>query len=155
MSRLINDWMDPSSLEWWRLMNHHFITIVHACVHPQFFGGLVWILIASSNVPVPLLQGWVMFVSVTSFFLSTAYLIVFITGLADRINADWNFLVRYQSIMWSFRDFFYYFFTALHVLKEHSRWLSVFNVVMAAAGVWQSWGTVLRAVAFFFQVSMC
>ncbi|XP_061531824.1 protein MAL2 [Phycodurus eques] len=57
-----------------------------------FFGGLVWILVASSNVPVPLLQGWVMFVSVTAFLLSSAYLLLLITGLADRISIDWNFL---------------------------------------------------------------
>ncbi|KAJ8394636.1 hypothetical protein AAFF_G00044390 [Aldrovandia affinis] len=56
------------------------------------FGGLVWILVASSNVPVPLLQGWVMFVSVSMFVFSTAYLIVFLLGFADRINTDWNFL---------------------------------------------------------------
>uniref|UniRef100_UPI0037E8F17B protein MAL2 n=1 Tax=Semicossyphus pulcher TaxID=241346 RepID=UPI0037E8F17B len=56
------------------------------------FGGLVWILVASSNVPVPLLQGWVMFVSVTAFFLSSAYLTLLVTGLADRINTNWNFL---------------------------------------------------------------
>ncbi|KAJ8353829.1 hypothetical protein SKAU_G00213960 [Synaphobranchus kaupii] len=56
------------------------------------FGGLVWILVASSNVPVPLLQGWVMFVSVSMFVFSTVYLIVFLLGFADRINTDWNFL---------------------------------------------------------------
>ncbi|KAG7475307.1 MAL2 [Solea senegalensis] len=66
------------------------------------FGGLVWILVASSNVPVPLLQGWVMFVSVTSFFMSSAYLTLLITGLADRINTDWNFL-----------DVFYHFLAVL------------------------------------------
>ncbi|KAJ8288460.1 hypothetical protein COCON_G00011190 [Conger conger] len=55
-------------------------------------GALVWILVASSNVPVPLLQGWVMFVSICMFVCSTAYLIVFLLGLADRINTDWNFL---------------------------------------------------------------
>ncbi|XP_051921739.1 protein MAL2 isoform X2 [Hippocampus zosterae] len=66
------------------------------------FGGLVWILVASSNVPVPLLQGWVMFVSVTAFFLSSAYLFLLITGLADRINIDWNFL-----------DVFYHFLALL------------------------------------------
>ncbi|XP_057689900.1 protein MAL2 isoform X2 [Corythoichthys intestinalis] len=66
------------------------------------FGGLVWILVASSNVPVPLLQGWVMFVSVTAFFLSSAYLILLITGLADRISIDWNFL-----------DVFYHFIALL------------------------------------------
>ncbi|XP_012738345.2 protein MAL2 [Fundulus heteroclitus] len=66
------------------------------------FGGLVWILVASSNVPVPLLQGWVMFVSLTTFFLSTTYLTLLITGLADRINTDWNFL-----------DVFYHFIAVL------------------------------------------
>lgn len=63
------------------------------CLYKQLVGGLVWILVASSNVPVPLLQGWVMFVSVTAFFLSSAYLTLLITGLAERINTDWNFLV--------------------------------------------------------------
>ncbi|XP_070691822.1 protein MAL2 [Pempheris klunzingeri] len=66
------------------------------------FGGLVWILVASSNVPVPLLQGWVMFVSITTFVFSSAYLTVFITGLADHINTDWNFL-----------DVFYHFLALL------------------------------------------
>lgn len=66
------------------------------------FGALVWILVASSNVPVPLLQGWVMFVSVTAFFLSSAYLTFFITGLADHINTDWNFV-----------DVFYHFIALL------------------------------------------
>ncbi|XP_061920261.1 protein MAL2 [Entelurus aequoreus] len=66
------------------------------------FGGLVWILVASSNVPVPLLQGWVMCVSVIAFFLSSAYLTLLITGLADRINTDWNFL-----------DVFYHFIALL------------------------------------------
>ncbi|XP_047455668.1 protein MAL2 [Mugil cephalus] len=66
------------------------------------FGGLVWILVASSNVPVPLLQGWVMFVSVTAFFLSSAYLALLITGLAERIYTNWNFL-----------DLFYHFIALL------------------------------------------
>lgn len=66
------------------------------------FGGLVWILVASSNVPVPLLQGWVMFVSLTTFFMSSAYLVLLITGLADRINTDWNSM-----------DVFYHFLALL------------------------------------------
>jgi len=57
------------------------------------FGGLVWILVASTNVSVPLLQGWVMFVSVTMFICSSAYLALFLLGLADKINIDWNFMV--------------------------------------------------------------
>ncbi|KAL4616964.1 protein MAL2 isoform X1 [Arapaima gigas] len=57
-----------------------------------FFGGLVWILVASANVAVPLLQGWVMFVSLSVFVCSSAYLAVFLLGLVDRIDTDWNFL---------------------------------------------------------------
>ncbi|CAL8261090.1 unnamed protein product [Boreogadus saida] len=55
-------------------------------------GGLVWILVAASDVPVPLLQGWVMFTSILTFSLSSTYLAMLITGLADRINTDWNVL---------------------------------------------------------------
>ncbi|XP_006636007.1 protein MAL2 [Lepisosteus oculatus] len=69
------------------------------------FGGLVWILVASSNVPVPLLQGWVMFVSVTMFTFSTAYLLVFLLGFVDRINTDWNFL----DVMFHFTALLFYF----------------------------------------------
>ena len=60
---------------------------------PQVLGGLVWILVAASDVPVPLLQGWVMFTSILTFSLSSTYLAMLITGLADRINTDWNVLV--------------------------------------------------------------
>ncbi|NP_001129449.1 protein MAL2 [Danio rerio] len=66
------------------------------------FGALVWILVASTNVSVPLLQGWVMFVSVTMFICSSAYLVLFLLGLADKINTDWNFI-----------DMFYHFIALL------------------------------------------
>lgn len=72
----------------------------HWCLYfpnSKLFGGLVWILVASSNVPVPLLQGWVMFVSLTTFFISSAYLILLITGFADRINTDWDSLVSFRQ----------------------------------------------------------
>uniref|UniRef100_A0A8C8S8U4 Mal, T cell differentiation protein 2 (gene/pseudogene) n=1 Tax=Pelusios castaneus TaxID=367368 RepID=A0A8C8S8U4_9SAUR len=54
------------------------------------FGALVWILVASTRVPVPLLQGWVMFVSVTACFLSILFLGVFLFGYTHRIAVDWN-----------------------------------------------------------------
>lgn len=60
----------------------------------QLFGGLVWILVASSNVPLPLLQGWVMFVSVMAFLLSLLFLGLFLSGMVTQINVNWNFLVR-------------------------------------------------------------
>ncbi|XP_052358423.1 protein MAL2 isoform X37 [Oncorhynchus keta] len=69
------------------------------------FGGLVWILVASSNVPVPLLQGWVMFVSVSTFFCSSVYLFLFLLGLADRINTDWNLM----DVLYHFTALLFYF----------------------------------------------
>ncbi|XP_068179605.1 protein MAL2 [Antennarius striatus] len=69
------------------------------------FGGLVWILVASSNVPVPLLQGWVMFVAIFTFIFSSAYLTLLVTGLADRFATDWNFL----DVFYHFVAFLFYF----------------------------------------------
>ncbi|XP_017674263.1 PREDICTED: myelin and lymphocyte protein [Lepidothrix coronata] len=44
------------------------------------FGGLVWILVASSKVPIPMLQGWVMFVSVFCFIMSTTLMCLYFCG---------------------------------------------------------------------------
>ncbi|NXK71540.1 MAL2 protein, partial [Amazona guildingii] len=54
------------------------------------FGTIVWILVASTRVPLPLLQGWVMFVAVTAWFLSIVFLCVFLFGYANRIAVNWN-----------------------------------------------------------------
>ncbi|NXS62865.1 MAL protein, partial [Brachypteracias leptosomus] len=45
------------------------------------FGGLVWILVASSRVQSPILQGWVMFVSVFCFVMSTTLLCLYVGGV--------------------------------------------------------------------------
>ncbi|ELW72737.1 Protein MAL2 [Tupaia chinensis] len=71
----------------------------------MLFGGLVWILVASSNVPLPLLQGWVMFVSVTAFFFSLLFLGVFLSGTVTQIDANWNFL----DFAYHFTVFVFYF----------------------------------------------
>ncbi|XP_054993463.1 protein MAL2-like [Sorex araneus] len=63
------------------------------------FGGLVWILVAYSRVPLPLLQGWVMFVSVTAFVFSLFFLGVFLSG-KTKTDADWKFLdLVYHSVV--------------------------------------------------------
>ncbi|KAM5212070.1 protein MAL2 [Hipposideros larvatus] len=69
------------------------------------FGGLVWILVASSNVPLPLLQGWVMFVSVMAFLLSLLFLGLFLSGMVTQINVNWNFL----DFAYHFTVFVFYF----------------------------------------------
>lgn len=89
----------PLGLEVFRTYSGALITL------EIVFGGLVWILVASTNVAVPLLQGWVMFVSVTTFFLSSAYLALLITGLADRVNIDWNVI----DVLYHFVALLFYF----------------------------------------------
>ncbi|KFV92896.1 Myelin and lymphocyte protein, partial [Eurypyga helias] len=56
------------------------------------FGGLVWILVASSKVPSPILQGWVMFVSVFCFIMSTTLLCLYLCG-AHGGSSSWVTLV--------------------------------------------------------------
>ncbi|XP_021553208.1 myelin and lymphocyte protein isoform X2 [Neomonachus schauinslandi] len=56
------------------------------------FGGLVWILVASSLVPIPLIQGWVMFVSVFYFLATTTLLVLYIIG-AHGGETSWVTLV--------------------------------------------------------------
>lgn len=58
----------------------------------QVFGGLVWILVASSLVPLPLIQGWVMFVSVFCFVITTVLLVLYLIG-AHGGEASWVTLV--------------------------------------------------------------
>lgn len=58
----------------------------------QVFGGLVWILVAASRVPIPLIQGWVMFVSVFCFVATTALLILYMIN-AHGGETSWVTLV--------------------------------------------------------------
>ncbi|DAA24910.1 TPA: mal, T-cell differentiation protein [Bos taurus] len=44
------------------------------------FGGLVWILVSSSHVPIPLIQGWVMFASVFCFIATTVLAFLYVIG---------------------------------------------------------------------------
>ncbi|XP_041892704.1 myelin and lymphocyte protein [Corvus kubaryi] len=53
------------------------------------FGGLVWILVASSKVPQPMLQGWVMFVSVFCFVMSISLLCLYFCGVHGGGSSCW------------------------------------------------------------------
>nr|XP_014708180.2 myelin and lymphocyte protein-like [Equus asinus] len=66
-----------------------FTTFLYVSFILEFvFGGLVWILIASSQVPLPLLQGWVMFVSVFCFIGTTVLLFLYMCG-SDNEETPW------------------------------------------------------------------
>ncbi|NWW68440.1 MAL protein, partial [Ifrita kowaldi] len=58
------------------------------------FGGLVWILVASSKVLSPILQGWVMFVSVFCFVMSISLLCLYLCGAHGGGGSCWVTLVR-------------------------------------------------------------
>lgn len=82
-------------------LNKSYQSLSSSSVFPslQLFGTIVWILVASTRVPLPLLQGWVMFVAVTAWFLSIVFLCVFLFGYANRIAVNWNQTVRFFSFI--------------------------------------------------------
>lgn len=57
----------------------------------QVFGGLVWILVASTRVYPDNPLGWIMFVSVFCFVMTTLYFFLFLFGHNQR--KIWNSLV--------------------------------------------------------------
>ncbi|XP_069625099.1 myelin and lymphocyte protein [Ranitomeya imitator] len=105
------------------------------------FGGLVWILVASTRVyPLAILQGWVMFVSVTLFICTTILLFMYIVG-AHGGKATWTTL-----------DAFYHYVASLFYLSA--------SVLQATATISSSNLTLkqyqenIAAVVFSFLVTL-
>lgn len=72
----------------------HCVLIRGACDCPwQVSGTWVWILVAATSVSFPLLQGWVMYVSLSSCLLSLLLLLSYIFSL-HRNSENWKVLVR-------------------------------------------------------------
>ncbi|XP_040207041.1 myelin and lymphocyte protein-like [Rana temporaria] len=71
------------------------------------FGGLVWILVASTTIPygLPLLQGWVMFVSIFCFVFTSMLIILYCIG-AHGGKSSWTTI-----------DAFYHFIAAIFYLS--------------------------------------
>ncbi|RXM29141.1 Myelin and lymphocyte protein, partial [Acipenser ruthenus] len=69
------------------------------------FGGLVWILVASTNVYMDNPQGWVMFVSVFCFVFTFLWLLLFIIGMNQ------------NSSMWATLDVAYHALAAFFYLS--------------------------------------
>ncbi|NXL95844.1 MAL protein, partial [Alectura lathami] len=62
----------------------------------MIFGGLVWILVASSKIPDTMLQGWVMFVSVFCFVVTTTLMFLYMCG-AHGGSSSWVTVVSRSS----------------------------------------------------------
>ncbi|KAK7902110.1 hypothetical protein WMY93_018879 [Mugilogobius chulae] len=69
------------------------------------FGGLVWILVASTHVFTPNPMGWVMFVSIFCFVLTFLWLIIFACG------------AHKSSYGWAAADFAYHFLAVIFYLS--------------------------------------
>ncbi|KAM5253574.1 MAL-like protein [Hipposideros larvatus] len=95
-----------------------FLTIPYAFFLPELILGFwVWILVASIQVANPLLQGWVIYVSLTSFFISLMFLLSYLFG----------FYKRYES--WKVLDSLYHGTTGIlymsaAVLQAHATIIS-------------------------------
>nr|XP_056709593.1 MAL-like protein [Euleptes europaea] len=69
-----------------------FRTLPYALILPELiFGCWVWILVAATHVQFPLLQGWVMYVSVSSFVISLLLLMSYLFGFHKNIPS-WRIL---------------------------------------------------------------
>ncbi|XP_037383741.1 MAL-like protein isoform X2 [Talpa occidentalis] len=71
-----------------------FLTVPYAFILPEVVCGFwVWILVASTQVQYPLLQGWVMYVSLTSFLISLVFLLSYLLGFYKRFDS-WTILAH-------------------------------------------------------------
>ncbi|XP_038252490.1 MAL-like protein [Dermochelys coriacea] len=65
-----------------------FRTMPYAFILPELiFGCWVWILVAATTVYFPMLQGWVMYVSLSSFFFSLMFLLCYLFGFHRNSNS--------------------------------------------------------------------
>ncbi|XP_048208299.1 MAL-like protein [Perognathus longimembris pacificus] len=69
-----------------------FLTIPFAFQLPELaFGFWVWVLVAATQVSQPLLQGWVLYVSLSSFLISLLLLLSYLLGVYKRFES-WRVL---------------------------------------------------------------
>ncbi|NXE18769.1 MALL protein, partial [Ardeotis kori] len=69
-----------------------FKTIPYAFILPEILCGIwVWILVAATSVSLPLLQGWVMYVSLSSCLISLLLLISYLFGF-HKNSENWKVL---------------------------------------------------------------
>ncbi|XP_074845288.1 myelin and lymphocyte protein [Carettochelys insculpta] len=114
---------------------------------PEFvFGGLVWILVASTRVHFPILQGWVMFVSVFCFTLSTLLMLLYFCG-AHGGKAAW---VAVDAFYHSMAALFY---LSAAVLQAYATLLARDTATLFAEG-FKIYQEDIAAVVFAFLATL-
>ncbi|CAM4646933.1 unnamed protein product [Leuciscus chuanchicus] len=99
------------------------------------FGGLVWILVASTYVTPNNPQGWVMFVSVFCFVMTFLWLIIFACGGHKNSSA------------WATADFIYHFIAVMFYLSA--------SVILAYVTINMKLSTALQVYPFkYYQIDI-
>ncbi|XP_013916277.1 PREDICTED: myelin and lymphocyte protein [Thamnophis sirtalis] len=112
-------------------------------VIPEFvFGGLVWILVASTKVYVHMSQGWVMFVSVFCFVISTLLFLLYLCG-AHGGKSAWVALDAFYQVIASL------FYLSAAVLQAYTTIEIKFFV-----GEFKAYQIDIAAVVFAFAVTL-
>ncbi|XP_069810690.1 myelin and lymphocyte protein-like [Dendropsophus ebraccatus] len=107
------------------------------------FGGLVWILVASTRLFLTsLLQGWVMFVSVTLFAFTTVLLFLYIAG------------VHKGRSSWTTLDAFYHYTASLMYLSAAVLQAATTVLVGNGSFTLQQYQENIAAVVFAFLATL-
>ncbi|XP_026540056.1 myelin and lymphocyte protein [Notechis scutatus] len=111
-------------------------------VVPEFiFGGLVWILVASTKVIFPMNQGWVMFVSVFCFVISTLLFLLYLCGAHGGKSA------------WVALDAFYQIIASLFYLSA-AVLLASTTIGLRGTTLFKEYQIDIAAVVFAFAVTL-
>ncbi|XP_063145988.1 myelin and lymphocyte protein [Candoia aspera] len=109
-------------------------------VVPEFvFGGLVWILVASTRVFIPMSQGWVMFVSLFCFVISTLLFLLYLCG-AHGGKSAWVALDAFYQVIASV------FYLSAAVLQAYT--------TIIHKELWKNYQLDIAAVVFAFAVTL-
>uniref|UniRef100_A0A3P9IG36 Mal, T cell differentiation protein b n=2 Tax=Oryzias TaxID=8089 RepID=A0A3P9IG36_ORYLA len=104
------------------------------------FGGLVWILVASTHVVLPNPLGWVMFVSVFCFVMTFLWMVVFAAG------------GHKSSSGWAAADFIYHGLAVLFYLSAGVV-LAFITIVMKTVD-FRTYQILISAVVFAFATTL-
>ncbi|KAM3852233.1 myelin and lymphocyte protein [Vipera latastei] len=111
-------------------------------VIPEFvFGGLVWILVASTKVADHMGQGWVMFVSVFCFVISTLLFLLYLCG-AHGGKSSWVALDAFYQVIASL------FYLSAAVLQAY------ITIGMKIFGEFKDYQIDIAAVVFAYAVTL-
>ncbi|NP_001080046.1 mal, T cell differentiation protein L homeolog isoform X1 [Xenopus laevis] len=105
------------------------------------FGGLVWILVASSRVPAPILQGWVMFVSVSLFIFSFLFMMLYCVH-AHGGKSSWT------TIDASYHCIAAFFYLSASVLESYA------TIILNIPSIFQLYQENIAAVVFAYFATL-